>query len=66
MVQIVAIAPEEPSYEELKERNARLAERLWETRRSRERMISWMLAWAALFGMTGTLLVLTWSGVIVV
>ena len=66
MVQIVAVDPEGPSYEELKERNARLAERLRETRRSRDRMMSWMLAWAMLFGVAGTLLALTWGGLIVV
>lgn len=66
MVQIVAVDPEGPSYEELKERNARLAERLRETRRSRDRMMSWMLAWAMLFGVSGTLLALTWAGLIVV
>lgn len=66
MVQIVAVDPEGPSYEELKERNARLAERLRETRRSRDRMMGWMLAWAMLFGVAGTLLALTWAGLIVV
>lgn len=83
MVQIVAVDPERPSYEKLKERNARLAERLRETRklkeknalleerlqetqRSNDRMMSWMLAWAMLFGVAGTLLALTWGGLIVV
>lgn len=60
------IRPSKPSYRELRRENIHLKGKLRETRKSNEHLIRWMITLAMLFGVSGTLLALTWTGLIVI
>lgn len=56
----------DPGYDELQEENTWLRGSLWEARRGQESAERMTLMCMVLFSIAGTLLALTWGGIIVV